>query len=228
MSEGHVLIVEDNRDIAEMVCDHLEARGFVVDYAADGLQGLSLSAKGDYDAIVLDLMLPGLSGLDVCARLGEGGRARPPVLMLTARDTLADKLTGFSHGADDYLVKPFDIEELEARLRALLRRGRHRTDSHTLSVGGLQLNLETHEVSRDGQPIAVSPIGFQILHVLMRESPRLVTRARLEMEVWGDELPDSDALRSHLYTLRKAVDRPFDRPLIHTVQSAGFRISADG
>lgn len=227
MSEGHVLIVEDHRDIAEMVCDHLEQQGFIVDYAADGQQGLHLASTVDYDVIVLDLMLPGLSGLDLCRRLGEGGRPRPPVLMLTARDTLGDKLTGFRQGADDYLVKPFDIEELEARLRALLRR-RQRHDQPVLAVGGLTLNLATHEVSRDGHPIAVSPIGFQILQVLMRESPRLVTRARLEMEVWGDELPDSDALRSHLYSLRKAVDRPFNRPLIHTVQSAGYRIGTDG
>jgi DNA-binding response OmpR family regulator len=228
MNEGHVLIVEDNRDIAEMVVDHLSRQGFVVDYAADGLQGLHLASTHDYDVIVLDLTLPGLSGLDLCSRLGQAGRPRPPVLMLTARDTLSDKLTGFSHGADDYLIKPFDIEELEARIRALIRRLRHRHEQQTLSVGGLVLNFETREVSRDGQPIAVSPIGFQILHVLMRESPRLVTRARLEMEVWGDELPDSDALRSHLYTLRKSVDRPFPTPLIHTVQSAGYRIGEDG
>lgn len=228
MNEGHVLVVEDNRDIAEMVADHLSQRGFVVDYAADGLQGLHLANIHEYDVIVLDLMLPGLSGLDLCARLGQSGRARPPVLMLTARDTLSDKLSGFSHGADDYLVKPFDIEELEARIRALMRRLRNRGEQQSLSVAGLLLNLETREVTRDGQPIAVSPIGFQILHILMRESPRLVTRARLEMEVWGDELPDSDALRSHLYTLRKSVDKPFDKPLIHTVQSAGYRIAADG
>jgi DNA-binding response OmpR family regulator len=227
VNDGKVLVVEDHRDIAELVCDFLGEKGFVIDYAPDGLTALHLVATHEFDAIVLDLMLPGLSGLDLCERLGDSGR-RPPVLMLTARDTLTDKLAGFRHGADDYLVKPFDIEELEARVRALVRRSRAPKGEQVLRVGPLSLNIDTREVLREGRPIAVTPIGFQILAILMRASPRVVARTRLESEIWGDAPPDSDALRSHMYTLRKAVDKPFERPLIHTVQSTGFRISDHG
>jgi DNA-binding response OmpR family regulator len=222
--EGRILVVEDHRDIAEMVCEHLGDSGFVCDFAADGLTGLHLAATQDFDAIVLDLMLPGISGLDLCRRLGEGGK-RPPVLMLTARDTLSDKLSGFQSGADDYMVKPFDVAELEARLRAIIRRARSPAGTALLSVGPLSINTDTQTVCRDNQTIALTPIGFSILKILMRESPRVVTRARLEMEIWGDALPDSDVLRSHMYKLRTAVDRPFDRPLIHTVQRTGFRLT---
>jgi DNA-binding response OmpR family regulator len=227
VNEGKILVVEDHRDIAEMVCDHLSEKGFLVDYAPEGLTGLQLATTHDFDAIVLDLMLPGLSGLELCQRLSDTGR-RPPVLMLTARDTLSDKLAGFKHGADDYLVKPFDIEELEARLRALIRRARAPTGDQVLRVGPLSVNFDTREVLREGRSISVTPIGFQILAILMRESPRVVARTRLESEIWGDAPPDSDALRSHMYTLRKAIDKPFELPLIHTVQSTGFRISERG
>lgn len=226
MAEGKILVVEDHRDIAELVCDHLGESGFVCDFAADGLTGLHLAATHEFDAIVLDLMLPGISGLDLCRRLGEGGR-RPPILMLTARDTLDDKLRGFETGADDYMVKPFDVAELEARLRAIIRRARAPAGTALLSVGPLSINTDTQMVWRDGQTLTLTPIGFAILKVLMRESPRVVTRARLEMEIWGDALPDSDVLRSHLYKLRMAIDRPFDRPLIHTVQRTGFRLAED-
>jgi DNA-binding response OmpR family regulator len=227
VAEGKILVVEDHRDIAELVCDHLGECGFVCDFAADGLTGLHLAATHEFDAIVLDLMLPGISGLDLCRRLGEGGR-RPPILMLTARDTLDDKLRGFETGADDYMVKPFDVAELEARLRAIIRRARAPAGTALLSVGPLSINTDTQMVWRDGQTLTLTPIGFAILKVLMRESPRVVTRARLEMEIWGDALPDSDVLRSHLYKLRMAIDRPFDRPLIHTVQRTGFRLAEDG
>jgi DNA-binding response OmpR family regulator len=224
---GDVLIVEDHRDIAEMVCAYLEERGFSVDYAADGHTGLRLGADNSYDAVVLDLMLPGLDGLEVCRGLREA-RIDVPLLMLTARDTLADKLSGFESGADDYLVKPFDLEELEARLRALIRRRAGTPQGDVLEVGDLRLDLRRHRAVRAGQEITLTPIGFKILALLMQESPRVVDRRAIERAVWGDVPPDSDALRSHLYTLRKAVDRPFERALIHTVHSAGFRVADDG
>ncbi|MGE0487396.1 MAG: response regulator transcription factor [Gammaproteobacteria bacterium] len=223
---GDILIVEDHRDIAEMVCAYLEERGFSVDYAADGHTGLRLGADNSYDAVVLDLMLPGLDGLDVCRGLREA-RVDVPLLMLTARDTLADKLSGFECGADDYLVKPFDLEELEARLRALIRRRAGTAQGDVLEVGDLRLDLRRHSVARAGRELTLTPIGFKILTLLMQESPRVVDRRTIERAVWGDVPPDSDALRSHLYTLRKAVDRPFRRALIHTVHSAGFRVADD-
>jgi DNA-binding response OmpR family regulator len=220
-----LLLVEDHQDIAEMVYAFLERRGYELDYAADGVTGLHLAVTNDYDAIILDLMLPGIDGLDVCTRLREDARKSTPVLMLTARDTLHDKLAGLDVGADDYLVKPFEIQELEARVRALIRRARGQVSPEILRVGDLTLDTGTLRVQRAGKDLAVTPIGLQLLKVLMRASPRVVSRREIEREVWGDILPDSDTLRSHLYNLRKVVDKPFEKPLLHTVQSAGYRIA---
>ena len=183
-----ILIIEDHRDIAEMVVSYMESRGFTVDYAADGVTGLHLAVCNDYDAIVLDLMLPGMDGLDVCAKLRNEARKDTPVIMLTARDTLNDKVTGLETGADDYL------------------------DTATLKL------------TRNNQPLNLTPIMLKILTVLMRASPAVVTRRELERQVWGDILPDSDTLRSHLYNLRKVLDRPYNKQLLHTLQGTGYKI----
>jgi DNA-binding response OmpR family regulator len=225
-TNARILIVEDNHDIAEMVGGFLEARGYATDFAADGVTGLHLAVVNGYDAIVLDLMLPGIDGLAVCRKLREEAGSDIPVLMLTARDTQQDKITGLDSGADDYLVKPFDIRELEARLRALLRRRRGGLTSEVLRVADLTYDTGTLEVVRNGQRLTLTPTGLKMLAVLMRASPRVVSRAELEREVWGDLLPDSDTLRSHLYTLRKVIDRPFERQLLHTVHGAGYRLAA--
>ncbi|MFN3310518.1 MAG: response regulator transcription factor [Thermomonas sp.] len=222
---GLVLIVEDNRNISEMVGEYLEDRGFEVDYAMDGLDGYRLAAENAYDAIVLDLMLPRLDGVEVCRRLRNEARKATPILMLTARDTLDDKLGGLSSGADDYLTKPFAIRELEARLRALIRRDRRQVGGGVLQVADLVLDPAALRATRAGQELSLSPIALRLLAILMRESPRVVSRQEIEREIWGDDLPDSDTLRSHLYNLRKVIDKPFDRPLLHTVQSAGYRIA---
>ncbi len=219
-----VLIVEDHRDIAEMVCDYLEQQGYLVDYAADGPSGLNLAADNDYDVIVLDLMLPGLDGLEVCRRLRNEKRRDTPLLMLTARDTLEDKIDGLDAGADDYLVKPFELRELDARLRAMLRRQRGQVAGAIYTIGDLKFDTTTLEVSRAGQTLTLTPVGLRLLTVLMRESPRVVTRREIEHEVWGDEPPDSDALRSHLYNLRKVIDKPFDVPLLRTLPGTGYRL----
>lgn len=222
---GLVLIIEDNRNISEMVGEYLESRGFEVDYAADGLDGYRLAAENTYDAIVLDLMLPRLDGVEVCKRLRSEARKATPILMLTARDTLDDKLAGLSSGADDYLTKPFAIRELEARLHALIRRDRRQIGAEALRIGDLELDPGAMRATRGGVELQLSPIGLRLLSILMRESPRVVSRQEIEREIWGDDLPDSDTLRSHLYNLRKVVDKPFGRPLLHTVQSAGYRIA---
>ena len=221
-----VLIIEDHRDVAEMLGTFLERRGFRVDYAGDGVTGLHLAVTETFDTIVLDRMLPGIDGLEVCRRLREDARRSVPILMLTALDTLGDKIEGLEVGADDYLVKPFEVEELEARLCALIRRQRRLLTPELLRVADLVLDPATLRVSRGGIEIAVTPIGFKFLALLMRASPRVVGRREVEAEIWGDTPPDSDALRTHLYALRKAVDRPFDTPLISTVHSAGFRLAA--
>lgn len=223
---GDILLIEDHRDIAEMVFEYLENQGFSVDYADNGLAGLQFGTDNRYDAIVLDLMLPGIDGLEVCQRLRQDAHIDTPVLMLTARDTLNDKLAGFDSGADDYLVKPFDLEELVARLHSLMRRrSQGQVRREVLSVGELRLDLRTLKVERGGRELNLTPIGMKILTVLMQAAPAVVDRRAIERAVWDDLPPDSDALRSHLYTLRKAVDKPFDYPLIHTVHGAGFRIA---
>ena len=222
---GLILVVEDNRNISEMVGEYLESRGFGVDYASDGVDGLRLANENSYDAIILDLMMPRMDGLEVCRKLRGETRKATPVLMLTARDTLDDKISGLTAGADDYLVKPFAIQELEARVRALIRRERRQVSAETLKVGDLVYDTASMRVTRGGQELQLSPIGLRLLAILMRESPKVISRRDIEREIWGDGLPDSDTLRSHLYNLRKTIDRTFDKPLLHTVQSAGYRIA---
>ena len=222
---GLILLVEDNRSLSEMVGEYLESSGFGVDYAGDGVDGYRLAAENSYDVVVLDLMLPRLDGLELCRRLRNEAKKATPVLMLTARDTLSDKVNGLDAGADDYLVKPFAIQELEARVRALIRRERRQVSAEVLKVGDLVLDTASLRATRGGTELQLSPIGLRLLTILMRESPRVVTRRDIEREIWGDGLPDSDTLRSHLYNLRKAVDRPFQKALLHTVQTAGYRIA---
>jgi DNA-binding response OmpR family regulator len=217
-------LIEDHKDIAEMVIAYLENRGFELDYAADGVTGLHLAVTNNYDAIILDLMLPGMDGLEVCRKLRNEARRDTPVLMLTARDTLDDTVTGLDTGADDYLVKPFAIQELEARLRSMIRRHKGDVAKEVLAIGDLVVDTATLEVQRAGQNLSITPIGLKILTVLMRASPAVVSRRDLERQVWGDILPDSDTLRSHLYNLRKVVDKPFNRQLLQTVQGSGYKI----
>jgi DNA-binding response OmpR family regulator len=222
---GLILLIEDNRGISEMVGEFLERRGYSLDYAIDGVTGLHLAVSNSYDVIVLDLMLPGIDGLELCRKLRTEAKKSTPVLMLTARDTLEDKLIGLDAGADDYLVKPFEIRELEARVRALIRRDRRQVSAEVLRVGDLVLDTATLRLTRGGQELTVSPIGLKLLGILMRESPRVVSRRDIEREVWGDLLPDSDTLRSHLYNLRKIIDKPFQKSLLHTIHSAGYRLA---
>ena len=220
------LIVEDNRDICSNIAAYLDRRGYVLDFAYDGISAMHLALTGPFDLIVLDLMLPGMDGLSFCRRLRADAWAETPVLMLTARDTLDDKLKGFEAGADDYLVKPFALQELHARLQALYKRSRRKT-ANLLTVGNLTLNRSTLQVHRAGRRVDLSPAGLKLLQRLMEDAPSVVTRDDLETLLWADERPDGDALRSHLYKLRQAVDEPFDGPLIHTVHRIGYRIAAD-
>ena len=224
-TSGLVLVVEDNRTLSEMIGEDRAGRGFDVDYAGDGVDGYRLATENNYDVVVLDLMLPRMDWIELCRRLRSEARKSTPVLMLTARDTLDDKLSGLSQGADDYLTKPFAIQELEARLRALIRRERRQVGSEVLAVADLALDPASMRVTRGGIELQLSPIGLRLLTILMRESPRVVSRQEIEREIWGNSLPDSDTLRSHLYNLRKVIDKPFDRPLLHTVQSAGYRVA---
>lgn len=221
-----VLIVEDNRDICENIAAYLEQHSYILDFAYDGISAMHLALTNPFDVIVLDLMLPGMDGLIFCQKLRADAKVETPVLMLTARDTLDDKLKGFKAGADDYLVKPFALQELHARLQALYRRRNGKTDN-LLTVGDLTLNRSTLQVYRGGRRIDLTPACMKLLQRLMEEAPSVVARDDLETLLWADERPDGDALRSHLYKLRQAIDRPFDSPLIHTVHRIGYRIAED-
>ncbi len=219
-----VLLVEDHRPLAETVVLFLENAGYTLDYAADGLSALHLASTNTYDAIVLDVMLPGIDGFSICQKLRVEAHIDTPILMLTARDQLDDKLRGFKEGADDYLIKPFDLPELDARLQALIRRQRGELDSKLLTIDQLTFDPKTLTVCREGQEIRLKPTGYKILKILMRESPNIITRESLEHELWGDTVPDSDTLRSHLYQLRKAIDKPFSYPMIHTLPGMGVKL----
>ena len=222
-----VLLVEDHKNLAQAVGAYLESSSFVIDYAYDGLCALHLATTQRFDAIILDVNLPGIDGMEICSRLRQDARVSTPILMLTARDQLEDKLTGFRRGADDYLVKPFDMPELEARIVALIRRERGELDESVYTIADLSLDIRTMQVKRQGQLLHLSPTCLRILRILMRESPNLVTREQLEQELWGELTPDSDTLRSHLYKLRKTIDKPFEKQLLETQQGVGFRLSAN-
>lgn len=226
-NEGNatILLVEDHNDLAASIGDYMESSGFAMDFAADGAIALNLLDENPYDVIILDLMLPKIDGIRVCERLRERGDGTP-ILMLTARDHLDDKVAGFNAGADDYLVKPFEMEELAVRVRALIRRARGEMSDGAMRVGDLVFDPKTMRVEREGERVNLSPTSIRILKVLMRESPRLVSREQLENELWGDMLPDSDTLRSHMYNLRKGIDRPYKTKLLHTVQGMGFKLAA--
>ena len=224
MPNDNLLLIEDHRDIADMVIEFLQRRGYSVDYAADGVTGLHLAVRNNYDAIILDLMLPGMDGLDLLQKLRSEARKSTPLLILTARDTLQEKIAGLEAGADDYLVKPFEIRELGARVRALIRRHRGQVSHEVLQIADLSFDTGTMRVVRAGKELKLTPIGLKILAILMRSSPRVVSRRDIERQIWGDILPDSDTLRSHMYNLRKTIDKPFDVQLLHTVQNAGFKL----
>ena len=227
MENLSILLVEDHRQLAQTVVEFLEQEGATVDYAGNTSLARELVQEHHYDLMLLDVMLPGEDGYSFCQYLRKDLALDLPVIFMTARDQLEDKLEGFDRGGDDYIVKPFALPELAARVSALIRRQRKEVTANTLQVADLELDPARQEVRRDGQLLKLSPTAFRILRILMRESPRVVSREQLEHELWGDLVPDSDALRSHLYNLRKAVDKPFENALLNTLPGVGFSIQAD-
>ncbi|MBL0392911.1 response regulator transcription factor [Ramlibacter monticola] len=221
-----VLVIEDNPDIVANLHQYLEPLGYELDSARTGKAGLGFLRDYPYDVIVLDLMLPGMDGLQVCQELRTSLRLRTPLLMLTARDTIPDKVAGFEAGADDYLVKPFSLVELDVRLKALARRGPSLAADAVLRFGELELDPGTHEARRAGQLLRLTPTGYLLLFALLRSAPEVVTREQLEHEVWRDDRPDSDALRTHIHALRQVLDKPFASPMLRTLPGVGFRLVA--
>jgi DNA-binding response OmpR family regulator len=221
-----VLIVEDDSSIAANLYDYLEASGYEIDVASNGNAGLQMALADSWDAILLDLSLPGLDGLTLCRRLREEAGRDTPVLMLTARDALDDKLAGFVHGADDYLVKPFSLREVGARLGAMIKRYRGQVAAMELRFADVRLDLSALTVERAGRPVKLPPKCLHLLRILMQSPHRTFTRAELESEVWGEELPDSDTLRTHVYTLRRALRGPGETAVIETLHGVGYRLVA--
>lgn len=221
----HVLIIEDNRDLASNMFDFLEVKGHVVDAAGDGITGLHLAVVNQYDAIVLDLMLPGMDGITLCKKLREDAGKNTPILMITARDSLEDKIDGLEAGADDYLVKPVELREVELRLRVLLRRMGVSAQKKLLTVEDLTLDPSSFSVKRAGSFIEIPPIPYRILEMLMARSPQVVSRSDIEREVWGESRPDSDSLRAHMYLLRELIDKPFEKKLLKTLRGFGYQLA---
>lgn len=217
----NVLLVEDDFDLAETVIDYLSIESISCDYASNGMAGLQLLEKNSYAVVLLDLNLPRLDGLSLCERLRSDGNDTP-VLMLTARDQLDDKLAGFEAGTDDYLVKPFELEELVVRIHALAKRRSGQVQ--LLRCGDLEMNLKEHSVTRADRPIKLSPIAWQLLETLLRASPESVSKQALIASVWGDDPPDSNNLKVHIHHLRKAIDEAFSSPMLHTVTGHGFAL----
>jgi DNA-binding response OmpR family regulator len=219
-----ILVIEDNRDIAANLAEYLEPLGHELDFAEDGLEGLRLASSESFDAIVLDLMLPKLDGFGVASRLRTEYRINTPIIMLTARDQLDDKLQGFASGVDDYLVKPFSVKELEARLLVLEKHGPLKTAQRELKVDQLHFDTTIFAAQRNGTSLDLNPIQRKLLEFLMRHTDRVVAREELESVVWGNDVPDKDILRSHIYSLRNIIDKPFSYPLLHTIHGTGYRL----
>ncbi len=219
-----ILLVEDNADLAGNVIDYLEAMGHRLHYAADGEAGLREALSQPADVVLLDLTLPRRDGLSVCADIRRRSDHYVPILMLTARDTVDDKLAGFASGADDYLVKPFSLAELAARITALTQR-KYLGQTRSLDIGPLTIDRQGRSAMRDGQLLRLSPFLWDILSLLAEAWPHPVSRDEMSRRLWGDDPPSSDALRSHIHLLRQVVDKPFDVAMIETVQRAGFRLT---
>lgn len=220
----HVLVIEDDPDLAASLIEYLELENIVCDHAANGVHGVELAAQGGYDVILLDVMLPMMDGYGVCETLRRQG-VDTPILMVTARDTLDDKINGFEAGTDDYLVKPFALKELLFRVKALAKRRSSQPRKYVLA--DLVFETEKQEVRRSGQLIKLAPKETALLECLFKASPSVVPRTDLIRSVWGDETPESNSLKVHMHKLRQKVDKPFDLPLIRTIAGSGFALRKD-
>jgi two-component system, OmpR family, response regulator len=223
-----ILIVEDDRETAAYLTKGLDESGYTIDCAHDGREGLFLASSGEYTAIVLDRMLPGMDGLAVLGAL-RAAEIRTPALILSALGSVDDRVKGLRAGGDDYLVKPFAFSELLARLEALLRRGAGSSPATRLRVADLELDLLTRTVKRQGKSIEVLPREFRLLEYLMRNAGHVVTRTMLLEHVWDYHFdPQTNVIDVHVSRLRQKIDKSFDQPLLHTVRGAGYCLRAPG
>jgi len=216
-----LLLVEDDFDLASTIIRYFELEGFTCDHATNGKTGLNLMQENHYDVLLLDIMLPRMNGLDLCKALRNAGQDTP-TLMLTARDTLPDKLAGFASGADDYLVKPFAMPELVMRVRALARRKSGQVK--LLEVADLTMHLNSKEAFRSGRKLTLTPTEWTLLETLAHFSPAVVSRHKLAQAVWGDEIPESNSLKVHLCKLRQQLDGHDEPPILHTIHGHGYTL----
>ncbi len=218
-----LLLVEDNHEIAKQIISFLEGHSWEVDYAATGKLGVNLALQGNFDVIILDLNLPDIDGLQVCTQIKEQSKTNTPILMLTARDAFEDKVKGFGKGADDYITKPFDLRELVLRCEAMARRPQLHTSTE-ITQGKLCLDTKAYTAKWENQSFKTTKIGFTLLQKLLNEYPYPVGRSDLIQHVWGDEPPESNALKSHLYALRKALETASGEPILHTISNIGYQL----
>jgi DNA-binding response OmpR family regulator len=222
-----ILIIEDNPTIARQLGEFLSGHHWQVDFAQNAGLGIKLALEHIYDVVLLDLNLPDMDGLDVCEEIKSKANIIPPVLMLTARDSFHDKAAGFHRGADDYLTKPFDLRELVLRCEALARR-HNLHQPKTLQLGDLVLDTKNKIASHKAEKLELTSIGFQILEVLVKSYPDVCSRSILIHQLWGDDPPESDALKSHIYALRKILDKSFAKPMIKTLMNLGYQLEFPG
>ncbi len=223
LSNKQILVVEDNEELQGILADFLEVKGAEVDFADNGVLGLQLALDNEFDAIILDVMMPKKDGMQMAKELRESG-CTTPILMLTALNGQDDLLNGFARGVDDFVTKPFNFPELEVRLSAMIKRYRGEVASSVIQFGKLIIDQSSHKVTREGQELIVTPVMYQLLSKLIKSAPNVVSRDALIHEIWGDETPDRDILRSHIYLLRSVLDKPFAKPMLVTVPKVGFKL----
>ncbi len=223
LKNKQILVIEDNNELQGILADFLEMKGAHVDFADNGELGLNLAQANEFDAIILDVMLPKKDGMQVAKELRADG-CSTPILMLTALNGQEELLKGFRSGVDDFVTKPFNFPELEVRLCAMIKRYRGEVASSVIHFGTLKIDQNSHKVTREEKLLTLTPVMYQILVKLVKAAPEVVSRDSLIHEIWGDESPDKDVLRSHIYLLRNVLDKPFDKSILITVPKVGFRL----
>jgi len=219
-----LLLIEDSIEVANVIFDYFDNSNMSLDYAANGIQGLSLAQQQSFDCILLDLVLPGLDGISLCKQLRTLGNDTP-IIMLTARDTQTDELLGLDAGADDYIVKPFDLELLEARIKSQVRRYSGQAFKTELTHLDIRLDTKNRKVWRNDIEIKLNPSCFKILRLLMEKYPAIVSREEIEYVLWSDEPPDQDVIRKHIYHLRNKLNKNFNEERIKTVPKLGYQLT---
>ncbi|MCW8876024.1 MAG: response regulator transcription factor [Kangiellaceae bacterium] len=222
-----ILLVEDHPNLASNLFEYFEPKGFRLDWARNGVHGVELAKNQSYDLIILDVMLPKLDGFGVCNKIRNELALDTPIIFLTAKSMLPDKVLGLELGGDDYLVKPFQLRELESRINSVMRRYRKIEAQSSIVVEDLIIDRNICKVFRDNIPLVLPPTAYKILCLLGINKHRVTTFQEIEDYIWGDDIPQSSSLRTHIHTLRTIIDKPFNKALIHTVSRVGLKVGYD-